>query len=68
MERMSYTPRQVEARLRAVLARHLEMFLSEYSKAREAVVVCRTPKPFKLAPRITAVPWQDLPTLADRIA
>lgn len=44
--------------------RHLRTFLSEYPKAREAVVVCRTPRRFKLAPNITAVPWQEIPKLA----
>jgi len=44
--------------------RHLQTFLSEYSKAREAVVVCRTPRRFKLAPKITAVPWQEISRLA----
>ncbi len=48
--------------------RHLEVFLSEYPKAREALVVCRTPKPFKLGPEITAVPWQEIPGLLERVA
>ncbi len=42
-------------------ARHLETFLSEYPKARAAVVVCRTPKPFKLAEKITAIPCRTSP-------
>ena len=48
-------------------ARHLETFLAEYPKARAAVVVCRTPKPFKLAQKITAIPWQDIPSILERI-
>lgn len=48
-------------------ARHLETFLAEYSKAREAVVVCLTPKPFKLGAKIIAVPWQEIPALAERV-
>ena len=48
-------------------ARHLRVFLDEYPKTREAVVVCRTPKPFQLDKRITAVPWQEIPALLDRI-
>jgi len=44
-------------------ARHLQTFLSEYSKAREGVIVCRTPRRFKIAPRITAIPWQEIPGL-----
>lgn len=48
-------------------ASHLQTFLAEYPKAREGIVVCRTPKPFKLAREITAVPWQELPTLVGRL-
>jgi predicted AAA+ superfamily ATPase len=47
--------------------RHLQTFLSEYPKAREAVVVCRTPRRFKLAPKITAVPWQEIPRLPESL-
>jgi len=47
--------------------RHLQTFLSEYPKAREGVVVCRTPRRFKLAPKITAVPWQEIPRLAESL-
>ena len=47
--------------------RHLRTFLSEYPKAREAVVVCRTPRRFKLASNITAVPWQEIPKLAQTL-
>jgi predicted AAA+ superfamily ATPase len=47
--------------------RHLRTFLSEYPKAREGVVVCRTPRRFKLAPNITAVPWQEIPRLAESL-
>ncbi len=44
-------------------ARHLETFLSEHPKAREGVIVCRTPRPFKIATKITALPWQGIPDL-----
>ena len=44
-------------------ARHLETFLAEYPKARTGVVVCRTPRRFKLSRTITAVPWQEIPAL-----
>jgi uncharacterized protein len=47
--------------------RHLETFLSEYPKAREGFVVCRTPRAFKLGPNVTAIPWQDLPGLPSRL-
>lgn len=41
-----------------------EMASRLYPKAREAVVVCRTPRRFKLASNIAAVPWQEIPKLA----
>ena len=49
-------------------ARHLETFLAEYRQAQEAVIICRTPRPLKLGRKITALPWQELPTLPDRVA
>jgi len=45
--------------------RHLQTFLSEYPKARECVVVCRTPRRFKIAPKITAIPWQEIHSLVE---
>ena len=48
--------------------RHLQTFLSEYSKASTAVVVCRTPRRFKITPKITAVPWQEIPRLVEQLA
>jgi len=45
--------------------RHLQTFLSEYPKAREGVVVCRTPRRFKIAPKITAIPWQEIHSLVE---
>jgi hypothetical protein len=44
-------------------ARHLETFLSEHPAAREGVIVCRTPRPFKVGRHITAVPWQSIPEI-----
>lgn len=49
-------------------ARHLQTFLSEYSKASTGVVVCRTPRRFKITPKITAVPWQEIPRLVEELA
>jgi predicted AAA+ superfamily ATPase len=49
-------------------ARHLETFLAENPKAREAVVVCRTPRRFKMGAKVTAVPWQDIPDLVTGLA
>jgi hypothetical protein len=43
-------------------------FLSEYSKASMGVVVCRTPRRFKITPKITAVPWQEIPRLVEELA
>jgi len=39
-------------------ARHLRTFLTEHpTKSSEGYVVCRCPRPAKLAPKITAIPW-----------
>lgn len=39
-------------------ARHLRSFLAEHrAKSSEGYVVCRCPRPAKLAPNITAIPW-----------
>ena len=40
--------------------RHLRVFLDEYSAAREAYVICRVPRPVRLADGVLALPWQDL--------
>ena len=48
-------------------ARHLGTFLSEYAKAKEGVIVCRTPRAFQIRPRITAIPWQEVPGLLARL-
>jgi len=45
--------------------RHLRTFLSEYPRATAGVVVCRTPRRFRIGPTITAVPWQEVPTLVE---
>ncbi len=39
-------------------ARHLQSFLAEHpTRSSEGYVVCRCPRPAKLAPNITAIPW-----------
>lgn len=39
-------------------ARHLRTFLTEHpDRSSEGYVVCRCPRPAKLAPNITAIPW-----------
>ena len=45
--------------------RHLSVFMDEYG-AKEALVVCSTPRPVQLARGIRAVPWQDLPEVLSR--
>lgn len=49
-------------------ARHLRNFLSEYPKAREGIIVCRTPRRFRILPQVTAVPWQEIPDLVEALA
>src|SRR5450759_4929789 len=44
-------------------ARHLQTFQAEYPRAHAGVIVCRTPRRFRIGPRITAVPWQEIPEL-----
>ena len=46
--------------------RHLKTFLAEYKNARTGYVVCQTPRKMKLADRIYALPWQDVPSLIDQ--
>ena len=48
--------------------RHLETFLSEYPKAHAGIVVCRTPRRFKIGRRVTAIPWRDIPDLVAELA
>lgn len=43
--------------------KHLGIFLREYPNARQAYVVCRTPRPLIMAKNIVALPWQNLPTI-----
>lgn len=44
-------------------AKHLELFLQEYSNAKEGFIICNTPKTLKLSSKITALPWQKLQSL-----
>ena len=48
--------------------RHLQTFLSEHPKARAGVVVCRTPRRFKISAKISAVPWQEIPDMVEGLA
>lgn len=44
-------------------ARHVETFIKEYAQARQGYIVCRTPRPFSISAKVTAIPWQELPSL-----
>lgn len=57
-----YVPVEVKWTDRPTLAdaKHVATFLDEYRQARKGFVVCRTPRPVRLADRITAIPWQNL--------
>ncbi|MBN1870009.1 MAG: ATP-binding protein [Candidatus Omnitrophica bacterium] len=44
-------------------AKGLQIFLEEYKEAEAGYIVCRSPRRFKLADNVTAVPWQELPRL-----
>ena len=44
-------------------AKHLKIFLSEYSDAKTGYVVCRTPRRVKLDKNILAVPWREVDDL-----
>jgi len=48
--------------------RQLETFLAEYPKAHEGIVICRTPRRFKIGRKTTAVPWHDIPSLVAELA
>ena len=40
-------------------ARHLEVFMTEHKTATSGLIVCRTPRPFKVSDKVTAVPWTE---------
>lgn len=41
-------------------ARHVESFVREHPAAKEGFVVCRCPRPMRLTPNVTAIPWSAL--------
>lgn len=43
--------------------RHLNVFLNEHPRATRGYVVCRSPRRLRLSSRVTAVPWQELPSI-----
>lgn len=58
----NYLPIEVKWTSKPTLndAKYLRLFLSEYSNAEKAYVICRTPTRVKLANQIYAIPWQDI--------
>ncbi len=44
-------------------AKHLETFLSEYSNASAAYLVCQTPREVRLSKKVSALPWQEIDKL-----
>ena len=44
-------------------AKHLKIFLDEYPAAQKGYIVCTTPRPVKIAPSITAIPWETVDSL-----
>jgi predicted AAA+ superfamily ATPase len=44
-------------------ARHLKKFIYEYPEVEIAYVVCRTPRRYKIADKIMAIPWQEIETI-----
>jgi uncharacterized protein len=45
--------------------RHLETFLREHGDARHGLVVCQTPRRFRLSRNIVALPWQEIPVVIE---
>jgi len=43
--------------------KHLRVFLDEYPEAKQAYLICQTPRKIKLADKIYAWPWQELDTI-----
>lgn len=41
-------------------AKHLQVFLKEYSEAKQGFIICRTPHPMKISENIMALPWENL--------
>lgn len=44
-------------------ARHIHTFLNEYPQANQGFVVCRIPRPIQLSKQVTAIPWQEIPSI-----
>ncbi len=44
-------------------ARHIEVFLREYSNSDMGYIVCQTPRAFQVTKHVKAIPWQEIPLL-----
>lgn len=57
-----FTPVEVKwsEKPKASDARHLELFLDEYQDNDHGYVICRTPRPFTLTERVTALPYRQI--------
>lgn len=41
-------------------AKHLQLFLQEYSQTKKGFIICRTPHAMKISQHIIALPWTRL--------
>lgn len=48
--------------------RHLQIFLNEYTNAKQGYIICRTPKAFLITKNIMALPWQDIPKIRNTLS
>ena len=48
-------------------ARHLEIFMDEYSQAKKGYIICQTPLSYDLSSRVTAISWRDIQEIFDGI-
>jgi predicted AAA+ superfamily ATPase len=49
-------------------ARHLHTFLAEHPAARQGLIVCRTPRRIRIAPKVLAIPWREIPEAVEELA
>lgn len=58
----SYIPIEVKwtANPREQEVKHLLTFMGEYKNAPHAYVICQTQRPYKMHPKITVLPWQQI--------
>ncbi len=60
----SYTPIEVRWTDKPNLSdvKHINKFIEEY-QVKQAYVICRTPRPYKITANITALPWQEIASI-----